>query len=172
MNKEPISITTHGGEMIAALQRCSFLTAKADGRENTMAIGWGTVGILWGRQVFICYVRKSRYTRELLDKNPEFTVNMPVGDYDRKIFEVCGMKSGRDVDKTAEAGLTLVEGSKVSVPAIAELPMTLECRVLYRREQDVGLLPSEMKEKLYPGEDPDSHVEYVGEILDAYIVKK
>jgi flavin reductase (DIM6/NTAB) family NADH-FMN oxidoreductase RutF len=172
MEKEKISISTHAGEMIAALKKCAYLTAKADGRENTMAIGWGTVGVLWGREVFICYVRKSRFTRELLDKNPEFTVNMPIGEVDRKIFTVCGMQSGRDVDKTAEAGLTLVEGEKVSVPAIAEMPMTLECRVLYRREQDVGLLPPEMKEKIYPGEDPDSHVTYVGEILDAYIIRK
>lgn len=172
MRKEKISVATHAGEMIAALKRCSFLTAKADGRENTMAIGWGTVGVLWNREVFICYVRRSRFTRTLLDKNPEFTVNMPVGEPDGRIVTVCGTMSGRDVDKTAEAGLTLVAGETVSVPAIAELPMTLECRVLYRREQDLSLLLPELREKNYPGAEPDPHVVYVGEILDAYVIRE
>ena len=48
-------------------------------------------------------MREGRFTREQLDKNPEFTVNVPMGDYDKNVIAVCGMKSGRDTDKIAEA---------------------------------------------------------------------
>ena len=74
---------------------------------------FGSLGFNWGKPVFVCYVRQSRFTRELLDCNPEFTINMPVGDYDKHIIRICGGKSGRDIDKVKELGLTLVEGSKV-----------------------------------------------------------
>ena len=105
-----------------ALPKGVLLTTKADGEVNSMVIGWGTVGINWGRPVFAAYVRVSRHTRELLDKNPEFTVNVPVGELNektKKALRICGSKSGRDMDKIAACGLTAEDGLKVSVPAIA-----------------------------------------------------
>ena len=172
MNREKISIMDHGTEMLGALQQGVYLTTRSGDRINTMVIGWGTVGIIWGKPVFICYVRESRYTRELLDSISEFTVNMPIGPYDRSIFELCGSKSGRDMDKISAAGLTPVEGSTVSVPALAEFPMTLECRVLYRQEQDLGLIPGHILDVYYPdnGSGADGHIAYIGEIVDSYIL--
>ena len=49
-----------------------LLTAKADGQVNTMTIGWGTIGIQWGKPIFIAFVRGCRHTKGMLDKNPEF----------------------------------------------------------------------------------------------------
>ncbi|MCB6314249.1 flavin reductase family protein, partial [Gordonibacter pamelaeae] len=71
-----------------------------------MTIGWGTLGIDWSSPVFVAYVREHRFTRELLDKNPEFTVNVPFGEYSKKILGICGSKCGRNLDKISEAGLT------------------------------------------------------------------
>lgn len=173
MNREKISIMDHGTEMLNALREGVYLTTRSGDKINTMVIGWGTVGIIWGRPVFICYVRESRFTRELLDSVSEFTVNMPVAPYDMSIFELCGSKSGRDMDKIAAAGLTPVEGRTVSVPALAEFPMTLECRVLYRQEQDLGLIPENIRNVYYPdnGSGADGHIAYIGEIVDSYILR-
>ncbi len=178
MNKRRIEVSEYAGEIVRALSKGVFLTTKAD-KVNTMVIGWGTLGINWGRPVFAVYVREGRYTRGQLDKNPEFTVNVPLGEYDRKIFTVCGMQSGRDVDKVKEAGLTLVGSEKISVPGVRELPLTLECRVIYARKQDLSALDEALRRRIYPqdvdssapGANRDAHVTYYGEILDAYIIE-
>lgn len=94
-----------------------------------MVIEWGHIGRIWNRPVFVAYVRVDRFTREQLDKNPEFTVNLPLGDIDRKAFMICGTKSGRDMDKIGEAGLNPVDPEVISVPGLQDFPLTLECRV-------------------------------------------
>ncbi|MBR4231654.1 MAG: hypothetical protein IKR95_00410 [Oscillospiraceae bacterium] len=59
------------------------------------------------------------------------------------------------------------------MPALAEFPVTLECRVLYRREQDLGLIPGKIRDVFYPdgGSGADEHIEYIGEIVDSYILR-
>ena len=168
-------------ELFAALPKGVLLTTKAGDKVNSMVIGWGTLGIEWQTPVFIAFVREHRYTREMLDKNPEFTVNVPVGAYDKKIIGVCGGKSGRNLDKVQAAGLTLVEPEVVSVPAVREFPLTLECRVVYRQQQDLAALTlaPKLKDACYPqdvdssnvGANRDAHIAYYGEIVSAYLLK-
>ena len=43
--------------------------------------------------------------------------------------DYCGVKSGRDVDKFKEMGLTPVPADKVKAPLIKESPINIECRV-------------------------------------------
>lgn len=173
MQREHFDPADRADEIVSAIPRCVYLTTRDGDKVNTMAIGWGTMGTIWARPVFVAYVRVSRFTRELLDRNPEFTVNVPAGKVDPRITKVCGSMSGRDVDKVAEAGLTPVDGEKVSVPAIAEMPVTLECRVIYRQKQDDSLLPDDIKARFYPdsGDGMDEHITYIGEIVDAYELK-
>lgn len=90
-----------------------------------------------------------------------------------------GAKSGRYTDKVAELGLTLIDGSKVAVPAIKEVPLTLECKVIYRQEQDHTLLPVTLQKRFYPETQArnhdnaeDEHIVYFGEIVDAYLLKE
>ena len=123
--------------------------------------------------MFVAYVRESRYTHQLLDENPEFTVNCPTGEFDSKILGFCGTKSGRDVDKIQALGLHLEDPEKISVPAIKELPLTLECKVVYRNPQPTENLPDVILDRYYPEKDGirDFHYAYYGEIVDAYIIK-
>ena len=147
-----------------------LLTTKVGDQVNTMTIGWGTIGVDWSRPVFIAYVRESRYTHDMLEKCGEFTVNIPMGDVDKKILGICGTKSGRDMDKIQELGLHLVESDHVSVPGIKELPLTLECKVLYKEEQDLSRIPSDIIERYYP--NGDHHHVYYGQIVGAYIIEE
>lgn len=159
------------GEVASKVGRGILLNTCAEGRANTMTIGWGTLGVEWGRPVFVAYVRQSRYTRELLDRNPEFVVSVPGDVCDRRVLDYCGSRSGRDVDKIREMDLTPVPGRRVSVPALREFPITLECRVLYRGLQDTSGIPEDILARFYPpGSDGgrDAHLMYYGEIVDAY----
>ena len=169
--KQHIEPFDYAGEICKAMPGGILLTTKLGHQVNTMTIGWGTLGIEWGKPVFVAYVRESRYTRELLDKTGEFTVNVPVGEADKKILGFCGSKSGRDVDKIKEMGLDLVESDVVSVPGIRELPLTLECRVLFKNCQDENRLPEAIKSRYYSAINAgDFHYAYYAEIVNAYLI--
>ena len=170
MTKRKIDVTEYANVINKELERGVFLTTKASEKVNSMVIGWGHIGRIWERPVFIAFIRDSRYSREMLDANPEFTVNVPINGFNKKAFAVCGTKSGRDMDKITEAGLTLVDSEKISVPAIREFPLTLECRVIYRQEQNAASLPEEIRRQFYTIETED-HITYYGEIVDAYIIE-
>ena len=102
--KKKIAVFEHMGEILNGVKNGVLITGKADGRVNSMTISWGMVGVEWGKPVFITFVRESRFTRSLLEKNGEFTVNIPLDDSAKKILGYCGAKSGRDVDKAKEIG--------------------------------------------------------------------
>lgn len=172
--KQEINVFEYASQILEAVNKGVLLTTQADGEVNTMTISWGSLGIEWNKPLFTVYVRQSRHTKGLLDKNPEFTVNMPVGTVDKQILGVCGTRSGRDLDKIRELGLTLVPGETVSVPAIAQLPLTLECKVLYRQDQDLSALNTAERNRSYQpgtGEENNFHTAYYGQITAAYILK-
>ena len=177
--KEKIEVLDYASEILKGVKTGVLLTTKSGDKVNTMTIAWGMLGIEWKKPIFIAYVRENRFTKKQLDENAEFTVNIPYGEYDKKIIAYCGTNSGKNVDKISELSLTLVDGELVNVPAIKELPLTLECKVIYSRLQDEALINDEIKEACYPkdvdssfcGANKDYHVAYYGEIVNAYIVR-
>ena len=156
--KKYIDLWEYAGQILEQVGTAALVTTKADGEVNTMTIGWGTLGVEWKKPLFTVFVRQSRHTKALLDKNGEFTINVPLKDMDRKqILGFCGSKSGRDVDK------------------IKELPLTLECRVVYQQDQDLSKLDEDKRLRYYkPGthDDGDFHTAYYGEVLAAYIIEE
>ena len=93
---------------------------------------------------------KTRHSYELIKETNDFTLNIPRIEQIEKVHYI-GTKSGRDVDKFKETGLTPVKGQKVSSSMIEECPVSLECRVVHTI--DLG----------------GSHVWFVGEVLTAYV---
>ena len=170
MKRTPVDALACADTIAQTLRKGAFLTTAHEGKVNSMVIGWGHIGRIWELPVFVAYVRRNRYTRELLDANGEFTVNVPVRGFEPHAFSVCGTRSGRDMDKISEAGLTLVEAEKISVPAVLEYPLTMECRVLYRDEQHADRLPEEIRRRFYSME-ADDHIAYYGEIVSAYMLE-
>lgn len=168
--KRKINVWEYAPIILEELGKGALVTAKADGKVNPMTIGWGTLGIEWGRPIFTVFVRESRFTKGMLEKNPEFTVNVPYGAAAKEILGYCGSKSGRDVDKVKELGLTLEEPVSISVPGIRELPLTLECKVIYKQEQDPAAIDPACRARNYP-QDRDYHTAYYGEILAAYVIE-
>ena len=173
--KKHIDPFDYAGEFAKNMGKGILLTTGAGEQLNTMTIGWGHIGIEWSRPVFVAYVRESRHTKSILDECGEFTVNIPMNEIDSKILGYCGTKSGRDTNKILDLGLTLEAGETVSVPGIKELPLTLECKVIFKQEQDESILPDEIYNRYYPATkdtpNGDYHTAYYGQILNAYIVE-
>ena len=69
----------------------------------------------------------------------------------------------------------------VSIPVddSAELPLTLECKIVYKQAQDMNAMTEENRAKFYPqdvdslftGSNKDTHVAYYGEIVNAYVIE-
>ena len=175
--KREINAFDYAGDILKALPRGILLTSEAEDCVNAMTIGWGTIGIEWGVPIFTAYVRTSRFTYELMERTGEFTICVPYGEkYSKeaaKAIGFCGSQSGHYVDKIAKLGVHLVEAEAVRPPAIKELPLTLECRVVFSQLQPIKNISYRFDKFYVPNtEHSEPHVAYYGEILKAYIIEE
>ena len=58
MKKRAVEVTAN--VINEKLKKGIFLTSKSGDKVNSMVIGWGHIGRVWERPVFIAYVRTSR----------------------------------------------------------------------------------------------------------------
>ena len=151
-------------ETIKQLNECGLLLVSGK-QGNPMAIGWGTIGIIWAKPVFIVLVRPSRYTFKLIEKCNEFSVNVPTENLKDQVM-ICGSKSGRDIDKIKECNFTLEKGHIISVPFIKECPIHYECRTIHKNKVLNEKLTNEIVKEYYPA--VDFHTIYYGEIVGVY----
>ena len=144
----------------------ALLTAGAPDAFNTMTVSWGCIGWLWNRPVCIGYVRESRYTYQFTEENDYFTVSFfEPGEYRRELG-VLGAKSGRDMDKIHQSGLTPV--TLDGQVAFGEATAVLVCRKLYTDMIDpANMLTPDVAAKHYG--DGDFHRAYTAEIVSAYV---
>jgi flavin reductase (DIM6/NTAB) family NADH-FMN oxidoreductase RutF len=164
MAKKIADYRDHIGETIKAFdeERVLLVSRGEEGLPNVMAIGWGTIGIIWRRPIFIVLVRPSRYTYELIEETGEFTVNIVTPQL-KEVVQYCGTVSGRDHNKFKEKKLTAIPSKKLKTPIIKECILHFECQVVYKND----LIPSELKKSIVPTLYPkgDFHRVYFGEIL-------
>ena len=71
--KQKINVFDYA-ELITKSLPAGILLNTQDEKFNSMVIGWGHLGVIWGLPTFTAYVRQSRYTRPQLDKTGEFTI--------------------------------------------------------------------------------------------------
>ncbi len=80
-------------------------------------------------------VREARHTHGLLREANCFSVNM--GHNLASAIDYCGHHSGRDFDKVAGSGVTLLPGLRTNAPLVAEAEWHYEC-------ETVTVLPVEL----------------------------
>lgn len=73
-------------------------------------------------------IHPTRLTHEFVTKTESFVLNIPNVDLMTAVH-LCGLRSGREVDKLLESGLTLEEALEVEAPHIAECVAHIECTV-------------------------------------------
>ena len=142
-------------------KKWALLTAGNSEKFNTMTISWGGLGTLWNKPVATVYVRTSRYTYEFMEDNDYFTVSFYPDEY-KKTLGVLGSKSGRDMDKMNESGLTAKEVDNSMT--FEEAEVTLVCKKLFKQELDVANMPKDVADGFYGSDAP--HMMFIGEVLD------
>ena len=143
-----------------------LVTAGADGEPNVMTIGWGTIGSIWSRPVFLVLVRHSRYSYTRLEEAAgDFTVNVPPRELAEAVAH-CGAVSGRNHDKFLETRLTPVPSRQVRPPIIQECVVHYECRTLHRNDMAPDTLAQAVADEFYA--QGDYHRVYFGEIVAVY----
>lgn len=140
----------------------ALATAGGIDHWNTCTIGWGSLGILWRKNIVTVYVNPDRYTWEFLKDSDIFTVAFFPPEY-RNALGYLGSHSGRDGDKVAAAGLTPRElGGGVTY---AEADLTFVCRKIYQAPFEREGMAEEISNGIYKNWQP--HWMFVGEILQA-----
>ena len=78
----------------------------------------------------MCYisVRPERHSYPIIKRTGEFVINLTNAPLARAT-DWCGVRSGRDYDKSREMGLHYESASVVKAPILAEAPVSIECRV-------------------------------------------
>ncbi len=134
----------------------------AEGQFNTMTVGWGSIGTMWGRPFAQVVVRPTRYTYEFMERYDTFTLCAFAEKY-RQALQLLGTRSGRAGDKIAEAGLTPLASTVVSAPGFAEAELIIECRKSYWDDLDATHFLEAFIARNYT--QKDYHRIYFGEIV-------
>ena len=145
----------------------ALLTAGDKSGCNTMTIGWCQLGRLWSIPVCTVYVRPERYTYQFMESHDYFTVSVLPASHKQTTMQLCGTKSGREVDKVKACGLTLCYGAG-DAPFFDESQWALVCEKLYAQD----LAPEHMVvpgpiEKYY-GAYGGWHRSYIGRVVEVY----
>jgi flavin reductase (DIM6/NTAB) family NADH-FMN oxidoreductase RutF len=167
MAKVQVRYTDYFAQTIQRMREDGLLlvTAGSDGKANVMTIGWGMIGSIWARPLFIVMVRPSRHTYSRLEQIGDFTVNVPPRELAAAVSH-CGSVSGRDHDKFQEADLTPIPSQQVRTPIVKECVVHYECRTLYRNDLAPDALMQTVRDEAYVR--GDFHRFFFGEIVAAY----
>lgn len=96
-------------------------------KPNVFTVAWAGTVCTHPPMISIS-VRPGRFSYPLIKESGEFVLNLPSASMARAV-DLCGVKSGREVDKFALCGLTAVPAAGVSAPAVEECPVRFSCKV-------------------------------------------
>ncbi len=167
MSRIAVPYTHRLDHTLEVLSTCGLLLSatKTTGESNVMTIGWGSVGVIWGKPIFTVLVRPSRYTYEFIEESGEFAVSVPTIDMKRYVM-LCGTRSGRDLDKVNGLGFTATPGKTVKAVTIDPCPLVYECKVVHHNDLIPANLAADIEAKAYRGKD--YHRLYFGEITGTF----
>jgi len=159
---QPESISDNVFKLIE--QDWMLITAGPPTHYNTMTASWGGLGNLWNRKVSFCFVRPQRYTYQFLEESPTFSLAFFAERY-RPALELCGSRSGREINKAAASGLTPIAITP-GITSFAEARLVLECRKIYHQDIHPAHFVDSSIADLYPARD--YHRMYIGEVLKGW----
>ena len=126
-----------------------FLTTHdPDGPDDIMPVGW-CMQCAEQPIMFAVGLKPVRHSLELIRKTGEFNL-LWAGEGQHDLITFTGTRSGREVDKLAEAGVETYPGKVNQAPLIAGTALAFECR--FRHEYPTG-----------------DHLIVVGEVVAAHL---
>ena len=146
------------GNLIKMIADEWMLIAAGDSEaHNMMTASWGFAGEMWGNDSVVIAVRPQRYTMDFLERHDTFSLSF-YGDR-KDIHKICGSKSGRDIDKTKETGLTPVFADDTVY--FEEARLVIVCKKQYISRLEKEKFTDNEPHKWY---DDDYHYMIIGKI--------
>ncbi|MCL2475457.1 MAG: flavin reductase [Chloroflexi bacterium] len=151
-NKNPFELIGQEWMLITA--------AKPDGVINTMTASWGTMGVMWGKNIIGCVIKPQRYTKEFVDSATTFSLSFFPRKFQDKLIYL-GDVSGRDEDKIAKVNLTPAYDGQT--PYFNEANLVFICQKIFAQD----IIPQSFIDKTIGNWYPksDYHTMYIGEII-------
>lgn len=115
------------GNMLYPVPAVLVSCRDKEGNDNVLTIAWAGT-ICSDPAMLSISVRKERHSYKMIKESGEFVVNLTTKELARAT-DYCGVRSGREEDKFAAAGLTKGEAEKINAPIIMESPVNIECKV-------------------------------------------
>lgn len=128
-DKTQVGVSTILNPVPVVMVSCAGKDPQTEGgRPNIITIAWaGTINS--EPPMISISVRKSRHSYELIKQTGEFVINM-VNKQLCKPCDLCGVKSGADIDKFTTCGLNAVKAEGLEYAyAIKEAPVSISCKV-------------------------------------------
>ena len=120
------------GNMLYPLPAVMVSVTDGKGKDNIITVAWaGTV--CTNPPMVSISVRPERFSYQMIRDTGEFVINLTTEEL-AFATDYCGVKSGKDVDKFRETGLTREKADIVKAPMIKESPVSIECKVKEIRE--------------------------------------
>lgn len=116
---------------------------------NIVTIAWITM--LTGKPPTLGIAVGSKgYSHKQIKLNKDFSVNLATIDI-MKQADLCGITTGKKMDKFKATGLTKLPSSKINSPIIRECPINIECKL-----SDIHMTG---KTNLFVGEILETHID-------------
>lgn len=132
---------------------------------NIMVTHWGTVGTLWGRDVFVLPIRSSKYSYQIISDIGSFALNVPARDM-RTEISLCDTMSGFKTNKFETLGLHPKRAKEIDSYIIGECGLIVECKII------ATIAPENINRKnpdLFSNKTP--HTLFIGEAVKSYHLK-
>jgi flavin reductase (DIM6/NTAB) family NADH-FMN oxidoreductase RutF len=97
-------------------------------RPNIMGLSWWTF-TSWDPLMIGISIGRTKYTHDCLTQHKEFVLCFPSEGQEKDSW-LCGIKSGRNIDKFQETGFRPVHSKIVRPPIIEGSTVAYECRVV------------------------------------------
>ena len=146
MNKKKLNKHEYEGNLLSPLP-VILVGAQVNDKPNYLVIGY-SCPFDFGKYIFFS-ISKTRYTTIGIHENMTFSVNIPSDDLVEET-NICGSKSGRDIDKS-----TLFDtfyGELKTAPMIRKCPINIECEVneILDYERNEGIIGRVVKSYVSP----------------------
>lgn len=140
-----------------------LIGAKKGNETNMMTASWGMIGNLWNKEVVNVYVRPQRYTYEFMENCETFSCSFFDKSYKPQL-NLCGTKSGRDIDKVKECNfdVEIIENT----PVYKQAKLTIICRKIAVYDLNPTQFIDKSIDKNYKN---DFHRVYTGEIIKVLV---
>lgn len=115
------------GNMLYPLPVVLVSAADKNGEKNIFTVAWAGT-ICSDPPMVSISVRPERYSYHMIEETGEFVINLTTEKL-AYATDYCGVRSGRNIDKFKELGLTATPADIVKAPLLVESPVNIECTV-------------------------------------------